>query len=393
MPDRKRPLSGKYFFPLIAPAAVLLSLLLASCMGMGEMEMAEAYPEEMEAPRMSKAAAPLGASAAESPSLADMDATALPPATPERPEERLRVYAGFCRLMVDDPNREKESIAAIAEQAGGYVESSAAQSVAIRVPAQSFRAVLERILTLGRVLEKAVESSDVTDLFRDHQTRLEIAQKTRTRLYALLNDTEDVEERLAILREIRRLSEEIERLSRLLELLERQIAFSRITVQLVPRLAPEEAGAAAIPFPWIANLDPLYVSLPRLGKKIDFTPGDDFAVFDRESYYRAESAEGTRLRIGSTRNWPEGDALFWQKALAYHLSPYYRTSELLTLGAVQAVLFDSKDREPYSYLVGLVPAPKEAGSLVVVEIFFPDASARDLRLEALTEALRRLEVR
>ena len=356
--------------------------------------MATAYPGAEEAPRMSKAAAPaVGVLAAEAPLRAEADAAALPEAAPERPEERLRVYAGFCRLMVDDPNREKESIAAIAEQAGGYVESSAAQTVAIRVPAQSFRAIFEQILTLGRVLEKAVESSDVTDLFRDHQTRLEIAQKTRTRLYTLLEDTEDVEERLSILREIRRLSEEIERLSRLLQLLERQIALSRITVQLVPRLAPEEAGAAAIPFPWIAALDPLYVSLPRLGKKIDFTPGDDFAVFDRESYYRAESAEGTRLRIGSTANRPQGDAVFWQKALAYHLSPYYRTSELLTLGAVQAVLFDSKDREPYGYLVGVVPAPKEERSLVVVEIFFPDASARDLRLEALKQALRLLEVR
>jgi hypothetical protein len=264
--------------------------------------------------------------------------------------------------------------------------------VSIRVPAESFRAVFGRILALGRVLDKAVESSDVTDLFRDNQTRLQIARKTRTRLYALLEETEDVEERLAILREIRRLSEEIERLERFLELLERQIALSRITVQLVPRLTPEEAAAAEIPFPWIAALNPLYPSLRRLGPKIIFTPGDDFAVFDREAYYRAESAEGTRIRIASRANFPAGDAEFWQKALAHHLSPYYRAAETLNLGPVRAVLFSSKDREPYSYLVGVVTAPKEVRTLVVVEIFFPDASALNLRRKALEAALARLEV-
>jgi hypothetical protein len=383
--------NGKRTLQAAVPLLPLLfTLLLASCMGMGMGEREMAYPAAEEAPRMSKAAAPSGALAAEAPPLAEADA--LTAAAPERPEERLRVYAGFCRLMVDDPARERESITAIAEQAGGYVESSSAQSLAIRVPAASFRAVFAQILDLGRVLEKAVESSDVTDLFRDHQTRLEIARKTRTRLYALLEDSEDVEERLAILREIRRLSEEIERLERLLELLERQIAFSRITVLLVPRLAPEEAGVAAIPFGWIAALDPLYVSLPRLSRKIDFAPGPEFAVFDRESYYRAESAEGTRVRIGSTSNRPAGDAAFWQKALAYHLKPYYRSGELLSPGPLEAVLFTSKDREPYSYLVGVAPAG-DGNTLVVLEIFFPDASARSLRLEALLEALRRLEVR
>ena len=382
----------------------VIVLLLTSCMAMGEMEMAmpAEYPEADEAPRMSKAAPAAGALASgalasgapEAPLRDAAPAPAgVPPAAPERPEERLRVYAGYCRLMVDDPNREKEKIALIAEQAGGYVESSIAQTVAIRVPAESFRAVFEQILSLGRVLEKAVESSDVTDLFRDNRTRLEIARKTRMRLYALLDETEEVEERLAILREIRRLSEEIERLERLLELLERQIALSRITVQLVPRLAPEAAGAADIPFNWIAALDPLYASLPRLSQKIEFTPGNEFAVFEREAYYRAESAEGTRIRIGSTANRPAGDTEFWQKALAHHLSPYYRKAELLNPGRVRAVLFSSKDREPYTYLVGVVTPPKESRALVVVEIFFPDASALSLRLEALKEALLRLEVK
>jgi hypothetical protein len=383
-------------FPTAAGLGALLLcvLLLGSCMGFGEAEMGMAYPEDEEAPRLSKASAPAaGALDVQAPPLREAEPALAPPAAPEHPERRLRVYAGFCRLMVEDPNKEKEKIAAVAEEAGGYVESSTTQTVVIRVPAESFRAIFEQILSAGRVLEKAVESSDVTDLFRDNQARLDIARKTRTRLYALLEESEDVEERLKILREIRRLSEEIERLERFLELLQRQIALSRITVQLVPRLTPEEAAAADIPFPWIAALDPLYASLRRLGPKIEFGPGEEFAVFDREAYYRAESAEGTRVRIGSRSNWPAGDAEFWQKALAHHLGPYYRSAAPLTLGPVRAVLFSSKDREPYSYLVGVLTTPKEARTLVVVEIFFPDAAALKLRLEALKAALSRLEVK
>lgn len=322
-------------------------------------------------------------------------------AKPEPAEERKRIYSGYAELLVGDVEEQKKKIADIAEQSGGYVESMYESSVIVRVPAEKFHAIFARILELGEVMHRSVETMDVTEYFQDLSSRLQIAKTTRERLYRLLEKTRDVEERLRILREIKRLTEEIERIGLTLILLERQIAFSRISVDLVPRLAREESARNQIPFRWIAGLDPLYRTLELVKGKINLELSSTFAVFEqgltffeillqRGSSFRAESFEGTRVRVGSTENKPKGDAVFWQEALSHHLSKYYRKSEKVNLGALRSVLFTSKDKEPFSYLVGVLQRDKR---LVVVEVFFPNRQALDERFSEMRSALEEFNVR
>ena len=112
--------------------------------------------------------------------------------------------------------------------------------------------------------------------------------------------------------------------------MESHIAYSRIVVYLVPRLAPTSEEKTTIPFSWIARLDPLYPSLARLDGAIEFQLSEDFALFDKEKIFRAESAEGTRVRVATINNNPQGDSDFWQKALNFHLGRYYKEAELKT---------------------------------------------------------------
>ena len=134
-------------------------------------------------------------------------------AVPEKTQqERKRVYSGYARLLVDIMDEEKKRITAVAEESGGYIESSYETAIVIRVPAEDFERIFREILSFGEVLRKSVETVDVTEYYEDLDTRLDIAAKTRERLYRLLEKTDDVEERLKILREIRRLTEEIERI-------------------------------------------------------------------------------------------------------------------------------------------------------------------------------------
>jgi hypothetical protein len=322
-------------------------------------------------------------------------------ARPEKPEERKRIYSGYAKLLVGDVEEQKKRIATIAEESGGYVESMYESSVLIRVPSERFQAIFSQILDLGEILHRSVETMDVTEYFQDLSSRLEIAKTTRERLYKLLEKTWDVEERLRILREIRRLTEEIERIGLTLTLLERQVAFSRISVDLVPRLAQESATRDKIPFRWIADLDPLYPTLDPVKGRIELELSDDFAVFEekltiletllqRGSLFRAESFEGTRVRVGSAENRPKGDSVFWQEALSYHLSRYYRRSEKMSLGDLESILFTSKDREPFSYLVGVLVKDRR---LVIVEVFFPNQKALDDRLGQIKSALVEFEVK
>jgi len=387
-----------------------LLLVLASCMGMSYLgKSAEAeygYAEPTPAPEAKRMAAeaPAGGAVGESAPRASQELAAalsteaqeLEPGEPHaEPAARKRVYSGYCRLRVNEAEETKTRIADIAEESGGYVESVQTTSVVIRIPAQRFTEIFERILGLGDVDDKAIETYDVTEYFRDQETRLEIHRKTRERLYALLEKTEDVEERLAILREIKRLTEEIERIERTLELLERQISFSRITVSLIPRLPPGQGDRSSIPFGWIAGLDPLYPRLVASSREVSLELGEEFAVFEKAAAFRAESAEGTRVRLGATRNSPAGDTEFWRQALAYHLGPYFRKAEELELGLVGAVLFTSKDAKPYSYLVGVVAEEGDdiLKEIVVVEVFFPDQNALGERLPALREAIGDMELR
>jgi len=305
------------------------------------------------------------------------------------PEERKRVYSGFAKIRVDSVEKRKNELFDIAETSGGYVESVHENTVVIRVPAEQFEDIFQMILDFGEVLEKREETFDVTEYFRDLETRIIILKRTRTRLYALLEKTSDVEERVKILREISRLTEQIEIIEGNLRMIEEQIAFSRITLELVSRLPHEEQQRERIPFSWIAELDPLYVSIPDLKGSVELDLGENFAVFTKDDAFRAESPGGIRVRVGTTQNSPEGNNDFWQGALSYHLAPYYRSTEKVEAGQISAVFFTSKDAKPFFYLVGVKVVKKR---IYVVEAFFPDEEAMKEKREIVLDALEGMKI-
>ena len=301
-------------------------------------------------------------------------------------EERKRVYGGYCVLKVDRKEDQKRNIADLVQKNDGYVEKYYQDSIIVRVPADKFLIIFNTILNYGEILHKTIETHDVSDSFQDLFSRLKIADRTRERFYALLEKTKDIKERVKILKEIRRLTEEIENLSLQLKLIKEQIDFSRITVDLKERIAIDSQIKTKIPFPWINRLDPLKPSLHYLQGKIDFDLGPSFAVFTRDNNYRSENAMGVRVRIGMTSNMPSGDAIFWQNTVAYHLGSFYQKTELINAKIVKSVLFTSKDKDPFYYLIGIYV---KNNLIYVTEVFFPDTNsfqeAKGLVIEALTD--------
>ncbi len=345
-----------------------------------------AAPEPTAAPGMGKtaASAPRGTTGATE--------TSMPVDGQEPGDARKRVYSGACDLVVDDITETKKAISLLAEETGGYVEAIYERTVVIRVPAESFDPVFEKVLAQGDILNKRVETYDVTEYYVDMKVRLELAEKARDRLYVLLEKTEDVKERLKILQEIGRLTEEIENRKSALATLEQQIAFSRITANLNLRSAPVLQDKLNIPFGWIARLEPLYPSTQGAAENISLSLGDDFAVFDDQALFRAEGAEGTRVRLGTVRNVPRGDGVFWQQALIHHLGPFYAESNPVEAGEFYGALFTSKDRNPFLYFVAVLDRG-DAEELAAFEAFFPDEAAYERRMDSLTLALKDAEVK
>jgi len=378
-----------------ALAAVLLTLILASCATMSGSAGREAEPPRLEQDLFDSAAEPpaaarsgLGAGPAAELAVSPGTQPAARPDDPAPedpgPDDRLRVYSAELELLVARVEESREQVITAAEEAGGYVESSGGEVITIRVPAGRFDAVLADLEGLGRIRSRAVRTADVTEQYADLGRRIDLAERTRERFYTLLERTTDTEERVEILREIRRLTERIERLRGQLDSLDRQIAYSRITVRLVARIDAGGPTRASIPFPWIARLDPLERTTRAPRSRPDVSFPADYAVFDTGRFVRAETAEGTRVRVGAAMNDPRGDTAFWQEALRVNLGELYTVVRELETGKLSGALFEAKTAQPFSYAV-LVRADDD--EILVAEAFFPDTEAREARLAEVLAAL------
>ena len=191
---------------------------------MAEEEMAEA---EMEAPTPA-------AAMAEAPGRGDGGDAAL------QVSERRVISTGFMSMEVDDVPAAAGQVRIAAEALGGFVESStvsgddedAFAEVTIRVPQEAFPEALDRVRRIGDVRSEDLRAQDVTEQFIDLDARLRSALRTEGSLLDLLDRATDVEDVIAIERELSRIRTDIERLQGQLNFLERRVSLSTLTVSL-----------------------------------------------------------------------------------------------------------------------------------------------------------------
>lgn len=180
------------------------------------------------------------------------------PAPEAEPSRRapLLIYQAAVRLAVREIREKIDEVLALTHTVGGYVLRQDDTSVVIRVPAARFRETLDRIETLGDVVDLDISAQDVTDQVRALRIRLRNAVQMRDRLVELLAQAQTVPESLIIERELERLNETIQLLRGTLRALEEQVAFSTITVRFEPvredREVPRERFR--LPFPWLDHL-------------------------------------------------------------------------------------------------------------------------------------------
>ena len=112
----------------------------------------------------------------------------------------------------------------------------AAQRAAdLRVPVARFEEAMDAVLGSGEVVEKSISAQDVTDAFVAVELRLATLRNTQARLQALLAKSQDEQEKLMLVRQIQRVSEEIDRLEGQSRTLADLADLARINVSLLPR--------------------------------------------------------------------------------------------------------------------------------------------------------------
>jgi len=154
--------------------------------------------------------------------------------------ERMIIYTGYISLETNDIDGTIAMIRSLAEHYGGYVASSnkymydeeVRAEIVIRVPKDKFHAAIQEIESYGKVLNENVNSEDITQQYIDLKARLSNLQHQEKRLLEILELAKNVDEILAIEKELERVRGEIESLQGQINYLERNVEMSIISINL-----------------------------------------------------------------------------------------------------------------------------------------------------------------
>lgn len=185
--------------------------------------------------------------------------------------DRLVVITGDLQLVVPEVESSLEQIAAMAQEADGYVLNSSTDSadgqqlaeITIRVPADQFNTLLGHIKKLGsQVLRENIQGNDVTEEYVDLEGRLKGLQATLAQLDSLLKESKTVEEALQVSVERGKVQEQIEQTLGRKQYLENQAALATLNISLSttpPR--PERSPLAWQPSTTVENASRFLVAL------------------------------------------------------------------------------------------------------------------------------------
>ena len=168
------------------------------------------------------------------------------------PEDRAVVTTGFLSITVDDPIADASEAAALANGAGGRVDSRtetpgtdtqpASASLVLRIPADELDGVLDDLRKLGEVNSLSLNASDVTQQQQDLDARITALTASVNRLLALLEEADTTADLIAIESELSTRQAELDSLTQQRDWLADQVDYSTITVELITAdVAPSAA--------------------------------------------------------------------------------------------------------------------------------------------------------
>lgn len=178
-------------------------------------------------------------------------------AAEEQREDRMLQRQARIVVEVEDVDSAAARVRQVAQDLGGRVdqfEQYAGQretrhiSMMVRVPEQRLEDALGRIRELGEVEQLGMSALDVTEEAQDLEVRLRNLRQLENRLLRLLEQrTGDLEEVLAVERELARVRSEIETREMHLEDLERRVRLSTLHVELHEPFPLRERPSLGIP--------------------------------------------------------------------------------------------------------------------------------------------------
>jgi len=141
-----------------------------------------------------------------------------------------------------------DSLRALCEAEGGWIESSSESTnsrtnlrtahLTLRIPQSALDGYLAGAEQLGRITSRSETAEDVTASYQDMQTRLDTQLALMDRLQALITESGDLSDLLALEAQIADTQYQIDSLTTSLRRTDRQVSYSTVNVSLYEEVAP-----------------------------------------------------------------------------------------------------------------------------------------------------------
>lgn len=160
----------------------------------------------------------------------------------ETSESRMISFTVFLSLETENSENCNAQIEAIVARMGGFMTKTGTQASVIRVPSEKLKDFIEEMKKIGTIVRKEINGIDITDAYNDIKLKLESLQKLREKYLALLDKAKDVQDLLAIEKELERINLEIESLEgRKLEA-EKKVEYATVYIDFRKKVNPGPVG-------------------------------------------------------------------------------------------------------------------------------------------------------
>ncbi len=302
------------------------------------------------------------------------------------------IYQGLITLRVKQLRETLDVAVKKIEAHGGFVESMGSRSVILRIPVAHFDQSFHELLSLGLVVQKSIDAIDISAQYSDLEAHLQLSKDSRERLIKLLENTTAMDQRLAILGEIKRLTDEIEQMTASLEAFKHHLSYSTITLNLIPYFEGKAIEHRS-PFAWVKGLQPAIKSLDSDQDDFQIVLPKQFVKFEKKKEFEAISAKGGIFRLSRIDHRPIGNLSFWVKAIEYEfLGRGDKINQQIKLEnhlkqPIHLSLYESSELNPYYFACGILLKGED---LVIIELYFPNKEAKDNHFADVLDSLKTL---
>ena len=148
-------------------------------------------------------------------------------------------------VEVDDEDAIRPTIeeaSAYAQSIDGYIARESSHSIEMMVPGEKLDAALKRLEKLGEVTDRNVSVADVTSQYVDLKVRIDNLERTRQRLQLLMQQSNKVEDVLAVEKELSRVTSQLEQLQARMRTMQRQTSYASIHLNVEEEVTPGPVG-------------------------------------------------------------------------------------------------------------------------------------------------------